>query len=243
MEKLPSVSEEANKKFESARTGYGVAFDDFMDGVKIAIKDMCGDSWKRYSDKSKVNILQKKIFDSARVKMNVPTKDAVGDGTGIPYTTFMSWCTWVKRMMIFHCTISDAKRHANYALKDAFEKACAKPCTEGTLEQRMTKTLDQCRNDPDWVGNPQPVRNEPAKVGDGEHGTNQPFQLPPVGVADNPRELMRLGIDGMLAWFRSPKVKHVLQTSDDPAIKKVYVLYGQMIAIMEELDEEIKMAV
>jgi hypothetical protein len=231
LNKLPPIPETALAAFRSAHKSHNTVLSEMLKGLRLAVKAQIGDNdkWLTLSPKSQEQVLTR-IFTAVKDLMKVGSPD----GNGVPSSTFNTYCTITKRCMLFHVTVEDAKRHANYALADALQKALKK--TGGTIEQRITKTLEECRADPGWIGNPKPL---PVPE-NAEQTAIRPttIEMPDPRLASSPRHLVKLGVQQFLEWAKKPEVREALRTEGDSQIKEIRNLVGELRDVYDSMSDE-----
>lgn len=227
---LPEIPAKIIDELKGVYKNYNAVLAQLLKCIKETVKVQIGDSdkWLTLSPRSQEQVLSL-IFSRVRDIMKV----ASPDGSGMPLNTFNTYCTTIKRCLLFHCTIEDARRHANYALRDAFIKALQKK--KGTLEQRMTTTLDECRNDPSWVGHPKPIA---ALENQAAMPLNE-FALPASGIASTPQHLIKLVLQVFLENIKREDIKEALKV-DDVNIKECRTLIAELREVYSSISDSLE---
>jgi hypothetical protein len=238
VEALPPFPEPAIAALKEALKGHQTLLSGILKAVRIIVKAQIGndDKWLALSPRSQEKVL-KAIFDKTRVIMKVSDTD----GSQMKESTFNTYATKIKRAMIFHVRLEDANL-SNAALDQAFQIALTR--RGGTLEQRVTKALDELRQPgTNWVGHPPQV---PTPTGGA--GTTTVIQtiinMPDPRKAHSPRHLIKLGLQQFLEWAKDAEVRAALATDGDPEIKQAKAILRELRDVYEAMSEpEVEAAV
>lgn len=224
---LGSIPDTAVAAFKEAAKGHRAILDNMLKAVRMSVESQVGnDRWLALGYRSQEKVL-KSIFEQARKIMRVGDED----GSGMAKSTFNTYSTRIKRVMVFHVALEDSHL-SNAALDQAFQTALSR--RGGSLEKRMAAALAEWKKKPEWKGHPLVV--PPLAPSDTGPLLNV-INLPEPGKAESPRHLIKLGLQQFLEWAAQEDVRDAL-AEDDKELKQVRMLVRELRDVYATLEEK-----